>query len=41
VVIEVNADYFKARSLKTNREAYFSKATGYAMLNFKYQAKIT
>ena len=40
VVTEVYRDYFKARSLKTNNEAYFSKATGYAMLNFKLKASI-
>jgi len=41
VVTEVLKDCFKARSLSTNREAYFSKTTGYAMLNFNYRAEIT
>jgi hypothetical protein len=40
VVTEVLKDCFKARSLSTNREAYFSKTTGYAMLNFKFRAGI-
>ena len=40
VVTEVHNDCFKARSLKTNREAYFSKSTGYAMLNFNFKAEI-
>lgn len=40
VVTEVGRDYFKARSLITKREAYFSKSTGYAMLNFKLKATI-
>ena len=40
IVTEVGSDYFKARSLVTKREAYFSKTTGYALLNFKLRAKI-
>jgi hypothetical protein len=40
VVTEVGKDYFKARSLKTGREAYFSKSTGYAMLNFNFKAEL-
>lgn len=40
VVTEVSKDYFKARSLKTNREAFFSKSSGFAMLNFKFKAEI-
>lgn len=40
VVTEVSGNLFKARSLKTKREAYFSKSTGYAMLNFKFRASI-
>ena len=40
VVTEVNKDNFRARSLHTGREAYFSKSSGYAMLNFKLKADI-
>jgi hypothetical protein len=40
IVTEVYSDYFKARSLETNREAYFSKTSGFAMLNFKFKAEI-
>ena len=40
VVTEVHDDYFKARSLVTNRETFFSKTTGYAMLNFKFKAEV-
>jgi hypothetical protein len=40
IVLEVNEKYFKARSLETNSEAYFSVNTGFAMLNFKLRATI-
>lgn len=40
VVTKVEKDSFKAMSLKTRREAYFSKSTGYAMLNFKFKAHV-
>jgi hypothetical protein len=40
IVTEVQEKCFKARSLESNREAYFSKSTGYAMLNFKYRAQV-
>jgi hypothetical protein len=40
VVTEVLKDCFRARSLNTNRETYFSKTTGYAMLNFKFRAEV-
>ncbi|MBN1952401.1 MAG: hypothetical protein JW801_14465 [Bacteroidales bacterium] len=40
VVTEVTQEYFKARSLVTGREAYFSKSSGYAMLNFNYKAEL-
>jgi hypothetical protein len=40
VVTEVYKNYFRARSLTTNREAFFSKTTGYAMLNFKFRAEV-
>ena len=40
IVTEVGTEYFRARSLVTNREAYFSKSTGFAMLNFKLRATI-
>lgn len=40
IVTEVNKDCFKAKSFITHREAYFSKSTGYAMLNFKFKARI-
>jgi hypothetical protein len=40
IVTEVYPDYFKAKSLETNREAYFSKTSGYAMLNYKFRAEL-
>ena len=40
VVTEVDESSFKAKSLETHREAYFSKETGYAMLNYKFRAKV-
>lgn len=40
VVTEVHKEYFKARSLITGREAFFSKSTGYAMLNFGFRAEL-
>lgn len=40
VVTEVDEKSFKAKSLDTHREAYFSKDTGYAMLNYKFKASI-
>lgn len=40
IVTQVEKDRFKARSLNTGREAYFSKTTGYAMLNLKLRADI-
>jgi hypothetical protein len=40
IVTEVFKEYFKARSLETNREAYFSKTSGFAMLNFKFKAEV-
>ena len=40
VVTEVDENSFKAKSLETHREAYFSKETGYAMLNYNYKARV-
>lgn len=40
VVTEVDEKSFKAKSLQTNREAYFSKESGYAMLNYNFRAKV-
>ncbi len=40
IVTSVEQEIFSARSLSTNREAFFSKATGYAMLNYKYRATV-
>jgi hypothetical protein len=40
IVTEVNNEFFKAKSFATHREAYFSKSTGFAMLNFRFQAKV-
>ena len=40
VVTAVEKDIFKARSLHSNRETFFSKATGYAMLNLKFRATV-
>ncbi|MBN1117929.1 MAG: hypothetical protein JXA77_12025 [Bacteroidales bacterium] len=40
IVTKVEEDCFSARSLKTFRETYFSKTTGYALLNFKFKASV-
>lgn len=40
IVTKVEANCFKARSLKTFRETYFSKETGFALLNFKFRAML-
>ncbi|MBN2611164.1 MAG: J domain-containing protein [Bacteroidales bacterium] len=40
IVTSVERSCFMARSLETCRETYFSKSTGYAMLNFKYKASL-
>lgn len=40
IVTEVNDEFFKAKSFATQREAYFSKSTGFAMLSFRFQARI-
>ncbi len=40
VVTEVDKTRFKARSCETNRELYFSKSSGYAMLNFRFRATV-
>jgi len=40
IVTKVEDTCFKARSLKTFRESFFSKDTGYALLNFKFRATI-
>jgi len=40
VVTKVEDNCFKARSLNTFKESYFSKETGFALLNFKYRARI-
>jgi hypothetical protein len=40
IVTKVEETCFRARSLNTFREAYFSKETGYALLNFKFKASI-
>jgi hypothetical protein len=40
IVIEVSKDYFKARSIISKREAYFSKTTGFALLNFHLKARV-
>lgn len=41
IVTKVEQNCFKARSLKTFRETFFSKETGYALLNFKFKAVVT
>ena len=41
IVTKVEVNCFKARSLKTFRETYFSKDTGYALLNFKFKATVS
>lgn len=41
IVTKVEENCFKARSLKTFRETFFSKTTGYALLNFNYKAAIS
>lgn len=38
IVTAVEPTVFKAKSVETKREAYFSKTTGYAMLNYKLKA---
>ena len=40
VVTRVETDRFKAKSIVTKREAYFSKETGFAMLNYNFRASI-
>lgn len=40
IVTKVEQGCFKARSLKTFRETYFSKSTGYALLNFNFRASV-
>ncbi len=40
IVTEVEKNRFKAMSLETKRETYFSKSSGYAMLNFKFRATV-
>lgn len=40
VVTEVDRKLFKAKSLRTKREAYFDKSTGYGLFNFKIKANI-
>ncbi len=40
IVTKVEPNRFKARSLKTFRETYFSMETGFALLNFKFRADI-
>lgn len=40
IVTKVEENCFKARSLKTFREAFFSKSTGFALLNFNFKAEI-
>jgi hypothetical protein len=40
IVTKVEENCFRARSLKTFRESYFSKDTGYALLNFSYKAMV-
>ena len=41
IVTEVNEKYFKAKSIESLREAYFSKSSGFAMLNYKFKASIS
>jgi hypothetical protein len=40
IVTEVDKNVFKAKSLLTQRETYFSKTTGYAMLNYRFKASV-
>ncbi|MBN2487052.1 MAG: hypothetical protein JXB34_13845 [Bacteroidales bacterium] len=40
IVTKVEETCFSARSLKTFRETFFSKSTGYAILNFNYKASL-
>ena len=40
IVTHVDKHCFKAKSLETKRETFFSKTTGFAMLNFRYKASI-
>ncbi|MBN2274355.1 MAG: hypothetical protein JXR41_14435 [Bacteroidales bacterium] len=41
IVTAVEKNIFKVKSLKTKKEAYFSKSTGYAMLNYKLRASLS
>ncbi len=41
IVTKVENNCFKARSLKTFRETFFSKETGFALLNFKFRATLS
>jgi hypothetical protein len=41
IVTAVEKKIFKVRSLETKREAYFSKTTGFAMLNYKLKASLS
>lgn len=41
IVTKVEENCFRARSLKTFRESYFSKNTGFALLNFKFRAAVS
>jgi hypothetical protein len=40
IVTEVEEERFKAKSLKTFRETYFSKTTGFAILNYNFRASV-
>ena len=40
IVTSVDKLCFKAKSIQTKRETYFSKSTGYAILNYKFKASI-
>jgi len=40
IVTGVGSKLIKAKSLKTTREGYFDKQTGYALFNLKYKAHV-
>lgn len=40
IVIDVDHKHFMAKSLKTKREAFIDKETGYGLFNFKIKAKL-
>ena len=40
MVVGINNEFIKAKSLKTKREAFFDKRTGYGLFNFNIKAYV-